>query len=276
MNKLIFLLLLCSVAAFGQKSVHVARYLGEIRYQSAPPSGQVKFAFQSAVLLRTSDGKKTYAQILRDAPQFSDSDNAGALLGIQVNGSNIMPEGKGENGTAAAVVPTLPEQGGKNFWQDVPDSSKLEEYKREMLAGKAKFGKELAPRQEFLFWTYRNFAMPILALLAIVGWLVAKAAYNESRYDLSGFVIFGNRIADVGHLARYWVFGIAGVCFLVEIVNMAVRDFFVSDNLWWWLFKSIAIGFVFYLVFTRWVVPNPRISDTQARQQEGNYPRLNR
>lgn len=275
MKNIIFLLL-CSVAAFGQKSVHVARYLGEIRYQSAPPAGQVKFAFQSAVLLRTSDGKKTYAQILRDAPQFSDSDNAGGLLGIQVNGSNIMPEGKGENGTAAAVVPTLPEQGGKNFWQDVPDSSKLEEYKREMLAGKAKFGKELAPRQEFMFWTYRNFAMPILALLALVGWLVAKAAYNESRYDPSGFVIFGNRIADVGHLARYWVFGIAGVCFLVEIVNMAVRDFFVSDNLWWWLFKSIAIGFVFYLVFTRWVVPNPRISDTQARQQEGNYPRLNR
>lgn len=275
MNKLIFLLLLCSVAAAGQKSVHVARYLGDIRYKSAPPAGQVKFAFERAVLLRTSDGRKTYAQILLDAPQFSDSDNAGGLLGIQVNGETVMPEGKKE-GAAAAVVPTLPEQSGKTFWQDVPDSSKLEEYKREMLEGKARFGKELAPRQAFLFWTYRRFAMPILFLFALVGWLIAKAAYNESRYDLSGFVIFGNRIADVGHLARYWVFGIAGICFLIEIVNMAVRDFFVSDNLWWWLIKSIGIGIVFYFVFTRLVVPNPRVADTMHNQQGNNFPRLNR
>ena len=275
MKKIIFLLLLCSAAAFGQKSVHVARYLGDIRYQSAPPAGQVKFAFERAVLLRTSDGRKTYAQILRDAPQFSDSDNAGGLLGIQVNGETVMPEGKKE-GAAAAVVPTLPEQSGKTFWQDVPDSSKLEEYKREMLAGKARFGKELAPRQEFLFWTYRNFVLPVLFLLIMGGWLVAKAAYNESRHDPNGFTIFGRRIADVEHLARYFVFTVAGIAMLVEIVNDAVSTFFVADSLWWWMARTVAKCLAGYAVFTWWIVPNPRVTDTTNTQQVNNFPRLNR
>lgn len=278
MKNIIFLLLICSVAAFGQKSVHVARYLGDIRYHSAPPAGQVKFAFERAVLLRTADGKKTYAQVLRDAPQFTDSDNAGGLLGIQVNGQTVMPEGKPEN-SASAVVPTAPnttEHGGGNFWKDVPDSSRLEALKREMLDSKARFGRELAPRQEFIFWTYRNFALPVLFLFGFIGWLLAKAAYKESLHDPNGFVLFGRRIVDIGHLARYWVFGIAGIALLVEIANDAVSTFFVSDSLWWWMARTIAKGIVAYFVFTAWIVPNPRVSERVQGNQGGNFLPLNR
>jgi len=277
MKNIFFLLLLCSATASGQKSVHVAGYLGDIRYHSAPPAGQVKFAFERAVLLRNSDGKKTYAQILRDAVQFTDSDNAGALLGIQVNGATVLPEGKTEN-SAAAVVPSVPVPGdGGSLWRQAPDSARLEALKREMLEGKARFGRELAPRQEFVFWTYRQFALPVLFLLGFIGWLIAKAAYKESLHDSGGFVIFGRRIVDIGHLARYWVFGVAGVALLIEIANDAVSTFFVSDSLWWWMARTIIKGLLAYFVFTVWIVPNPRVTNRQNDNRVvTNAPPLNR
>lgn len=278
---LIPLFALLTIAAHAQKSERVKAYLGAYRYEHNAPKGQIKFTFERGVIPRTSDGRKTYAELLRSSALYTDDDNAGHLLAIHVNGQEVRPEPpKTAEGPDLERIETMPRTGSagdRTFWASIPDSGKLEEYKSEMLESKREFGRQLAPRREFIFWTYRNFAFPVLFFLALLAWLIAKAAFNESRHDPAGFVIFGHRIADVGHLARYFVFGIAGVCFLIEITNMAVQDFFQNDSLWWWLIKTIAIGMIFYFIFTRWVVPNPRVTETQTmRGGQGQYLPLNR
>ena len=273
---ILFPLLLCALSLGAQKSVHVARYLGDIRYQSAPPAGQVKFAFERAVLLRASDGKKTYAEVLRSAPQFSDADNAGHLLGIQVNGQTVMPESPKEpEGGKVETLPKsdIPTAGG--FWSDVPDSTELERLKAEMLAEKREFGRQLAPRQQFLIWQYRQFIMPILVFIGIVFRFWAASAFAESRYAAAGFLIFGYRIVDIGHMARFVVFIIGGIMATVEIVNDGLQTYFTSNSLWWWIFRAILISLVLKFLFTNWVVPNPRVVDTQG-QMGGNFLPLNR
>ncbi|MBK8923510.1 MAG: hypothetical protein IPM81_18760 [Saprospirales bacterium] len=66
------------------KSEQLERYLGSFRYKNDRPLGTVKFIFQKAVLKRQGDGKKTYEQLLFNERYFSNRDNAGQLIGIQI------------------------------------------------------------------------------------------------------------------------------------------------------------------------------------------------
>lgn len=66
------------------KTEQVERYLGSFRYKNDRPRGVVKFIFQKAVLKRQGDGKKNYEQLLFNERYFSNSDNAGRLIGIQI------------------------------------------------------------------------------------------------------------------------------------------------------------------------------------------------
>lgn len=87
-----FTLLLCVLLVSGAattleaatKSERVERYLGTYRFKNDRPLGTVKFIFQKAVLKRRGDGKKTYEQLLFNEHLFSNRDNAGKLIGIEV------------------------------------------------------------------------------------------------------------------------------------------------------------------------------------------------
>ena len=85
------------------KSEQVERYLGKFRYENDKPLGTVKFVFQEAVLKRQGDGKKTYEQLLFNERYFSNRDNAGRLIGIQV-------VYKGKTTTIRPESPTDPEE----------------------------------------------------------------------------------------------------------------------------------------------------------------------
>ena len=66
------------------KSEQVERYLGSHRYKNDRPLGTVKFIFREAVLKRRGDGKKTYEQLLFNERFFSNRNNAGKLVGIEI------------------------------------------------------------------------------------------------------------------------------------------------------------------------------------------------
>lgn len=66
------------------KSQQIERYLGTFRYKNDRPLGTVKFIFQQAVLKRQGDGKKTYELLLFNERLFSNRDNAGKLIGIEI------------------------------------------------------------------------------------------------------------------------------------------------------------------------------------------------
>lgn len=80
------LLFLCGplVLSAATKTQQVERYLGTYRYEHDRPRGIVKFIFQKAVLKRNGDGVKTYKQLLTAERFFSNEDNAGHLIGIQI------------------------------------------------------------------------------------------------------------------------------------------------------------------------------------------------
>ncbi|MCC6462836.1 MAG: hypothetical protein IT260_20380 [Saprospiraceae bacterium] len=100
------LLSLCAQPALlhaATKSEQVERYLGSFRYQNDKPLGTVKFIFQDAVLKRQGDGKKTYEQLLYNERFFSNRDNAGRLIGIQI-------VYKGKTKTVRPESPTDPDE----------------------------------------------------------------------------------------------------------------------------------------------------------------------
>jgi hypothetical protein len=99
--KHILYFLLIPFLAFGQKSEQVKNYLGESKYMDIPVSGKVNFVFQKGTLSRESDGKKSFAELLKDGVGYSDADNAGRLKGIIENGVLIRPYVR----TQSAVVP---------------------------------------------------------------------------------------------------------------------------------------------------------------------------
>ena len=162
------------------------------------------------------------------------------------------------------------------FWASVPDSLKLESYKAEMIAAKKEVGRELAPRQGFLMWVFRNFILPFLFVVGLIARFVAKSAFAESTHDINGGVLFGRGIAEYGHAARYVLFGIGIVVCVVELVNLAVKHYFLYESLWWWGIEAAVISFATYFVLTRWIVPNPR-KETRGVVQSGNnnFQRLN-
>lgn len=276
MKYLIFLLLLCSAPAIAQKSAQVAAYLGQDRYENEKPVGDVTFRFEKATLRRSGDGKKTFAALLTHAALYSDAQNAGALLGIQVAGKTVQPDGAAMS--SGEVQPVPEKYGGPKkpgFWASMPDSSRLEQYKADMIAAKMEAGRELAPRQGFLMWVFHNFVLPILFVIGLLARFVAKSAFNESKHDLMGTVIFGRGIAEYGHTARYVLFGIGIVVCIIELANMAIADYFAYDSLWWWGVKAVIISFATYWVFTTWVVPNPR-KETREMMIGSGRPGLNR
>ena len=83
------------------KTQQVETYLGTYRYENDKPTGTVKFIFQQAVLTREGTGKKSYKLLLIGQRGFTNTDNAGNLLAIQI-------ANKGKN------VTIYPEPGKKN------------------------------------------------------------------------------------------------------------------------------------------------------------------
>jgi hypothetical protein len=108
---LAFAWILCAgPIAFGQtKTERVLAHLGEVRYEQDKPVGTVKFVFQQAILTRVGTGRLSYRQLLTNQRGYSNSDNAGDLLAIQVvrDGKSIViyPEPKSTRGKTARSAP---------------------------------------------------------------------------------------------------------------------------------------------------------------------------
>ncbi len=96
------------------KSVRLEEYLGSFRYENDKPKGTVKFIFQRAVLTRDANGRKSYKQILSAQRGYSNNDNAGDLLAVQVVDNKgqtlaIHPEPKGKKSNGRPIVQSQPE-----------------------------------------------------------------------------------------------------------------------------------------------------------------------
>jgi len=288
MKHITIIFLLTAFAATAQnKSDQVRAYLGDYRYTQDVPRGEVKFVFQKSILKRSGNGK-TYRDLLPDAQFFSNENNAGRLIGILVNGQTIMPEPKGDSspikGGSSAVkeasvgelqpIPeSIPEGQRQTFFESLPDSSEFARMKGDFLREKKMFGRELGAVQDFIMWYYKNFIAPILCLIGLCAWYVAKSAFKESAKSRDGAILWGVSIYSIGSKARHTVFFVVIVNCLVFIVSTLISTYFQDSNLWFWLIKSAIFIYILHIA-TIWIVPNPTVENVVTNNGGGNYPRI--
>lgn len=244
-----FLFIAMFSPCFGQKSEQVKNYLGESRYLSnAPDSGRVVFHFQKGQLKRFTDGLKTFAQILPDAPGYSDADNAGKLIAITGNSVRIEPLQK----AAAAGVP---HSGIRQY--ELPDSTGFAE-QAEQLKKKATFWESqmwvlIRPLWGLVmhfFWI----VFPVLLALMGVLWFWAKLSASE---EFAGLHYHSSKSLTL----------LIGSTWTVFILN----SFF---TIVYWELGALSLAFctVILAVFAYWsasrIIPN-------FRQKPGGRPQFN-
>jgi len=275
----LFFVLPVSVSA--QKSVRVSEYLGQFRFENVRPVGTVKFIFEKAVVSRNGNGQMSYSELLRANAAFSDSDNAGKLIGIQIveNGitSLIMPdqkEGKTERLKAKTVTASMDAQSELN--DSIQTAATIEEMKRNFdRTSKKVWGQTLQ------WWDFGNYVCTqifyiLLCFLGLARY-VAKTAVNESRISAWGTSFYGGYIHNVAAAATLITYLLIVCIALFLLLNIFISG--VSGNymnvlflLFSWKFAGVCLWFGILRIFERitdWVVPNPKIQNEPLRQVYG-------
>lgn len=262
------LLILCFVVpGMAQpKTQRLYNYLGTRAETIVPHDDtQVEFAFEGATLTRTGDGRTNLVTLMQKMRLFTDDDNAGALREVKINGE-VLPPIKGSekpqvvktNYTVGegSAVPVDGEPRKFGLWASLPDSTELARMERGADAAIIQTGKELMPRWGFMVRMFWKIAVPILFLIMLVCYFIAKSAFTEMGHSNGNATVLFRPISFWGYGARNGVFLCAILIGAVTLVDGAVSDFFAGNGLWWWFAVSAVKMWVIYLVVT-WATPNP-------------------
>lgn len=289
-------LMLFALPLSAQKSVRVAEYLGQTRYMSVRPTGQVKFIFEDAPINRNADGTKTYAELLKDGAYFSDADNAGRLIAIQVvNGGQvktIFPDKKEPQSTktAAATVPAqiqsaIPVTGELQLDDSLQTALLIQQYKEQFDQSTKKVWGQSLQWWDFGRYVFDHIFYVILCLLGLARF-VAKTASNETRISAWGTSVYGGYIhiiAGGATLVTYVLMVSVALVLLLDIFIIGVTGN-ISAIFWLffsWKFLGVCAWFGvlrLFEVFTDYVVPNPKVINRPPARQyipPGEYKSLN-
>lgn len=260
------------------KSQQVERYLGTFRYENDRPRGTIKFIFQKAVLKRKGTGKKTYQYLLFNEPFFSNEDNAGRLIGIQIvnNGktSTIRPESPEAPASVAEPAapavrvnvpndPIRPQQGGGFNVGSMLDSSKvagnLDQAKDRITGWKGAAWQTIRPVWAFVMWIFSS-VIAILICFAGLCRYVAKTAATESLINNYGRIIVGRWIVSAHQNAAAMLLVITWIIAIVLLIDVFMWLVYLNLSVW----LLVVIWFpILWLAekLTSWLVPNIPISD---------------
>ena len=285
MKNLLYILLLCTIPAQAQpKSAQVRTYLGDYRYENDRPTGPVKFIFRKAVIQRDGDGSQTYKEILPDQTYYSDADNAGRLLAIQVKGATIQPEGgkaaeKGagfvESTTGDPVRPRSALEVSNNLPTTLPDSAELAERldnTQVIIDGwTARMWQSAKPVWRFFMYLF-GLIIPLLICFGGVCRYVAKSSAQESAVNLYGTPIIGRWMLSIHQKSAGMLLLTTWVVVIVLLINAFLWLVWFKISIWW----MVPIWFFILWIaemFTGWIVPNVRV--VGGRQDvSGNFPPL--
>jgi len=263
-----------------QKSVRVMEYLGQTRYMSVRPIGHVKFVFEDATINRTTDGSKTYAEILKAGPHFSDADNAGRLIAIQVvNGGQIktvypdkseMPQTPQTLQTASAsVTPTqsaLPAPGELQLDDSLQTAIAIEAWKEKIDKSTKKIWGQSLQWWKLAIYVLGNFFHVLMGLLGI-SILVAKTATKESVINACGTSIYGGYLHNIAAGAILWTYIFSILIAIIMLINIyilaltgdfaSIVSIFIS-----WQFGGVILWFALIAIVRKIVnkvVPDPQV-----------------
>jgi hypothetical protein len=278
-----------------QKSVRVMEYLGQTRYMSVKPTGQVKFVFEDATINRTANGTKTYAEILKAGTHFNDADNAGRLIAIQVVNAGqiktVYPD-KAETPqtsqtASASVTPqsALPAPGEMQLDDSLQTALMIEGLKQKFdLSAKKVWGQSLQ-WWDFGRYIFDHIFYVVLCLLGLARF-VAKTASNETRISAWGTGIYGgyiHNVAAAATLITYLLMVLVALVLLLDIFIIGVTGNISAIFLLFFSWKFVGVCAWFGMLrlferFTDYVVPNPKIiNEAPPRMHAGpnQYKGLN-
>lgn len=273
----VFAFVMCmAFASMAQKSVHVRRYLGELRYTQDMPTGEVDFVFRNRVYTRNAGGSKTWGQLLTDAPGYSDADDAGKLVGITLDGKVVAPAKKQGSEQAQSAVPvpdeveTLPKTRG--FFESLPDSSELAVMKRQSIIERRQQWQKVEPTLDYVMWRFWHFMFLIIGIGGIL-WVLSKASATDAIHDLSGYPLIGNAITWLHISTKTVLFLILCIPTVVILGADVIRYYYTQEFSFVWLFKYAAVCWAWYYGFQKIIPNSPGGAGPMSRM--GNYPANN-
>ena len=268
-----------SFAGMAQKSAQVREYLGDLRYTTDAPTGEVDFVFSGRVYTRQGGGTKTYDQLLTSAPKYTDADDSGKLVGITVDGKVVLPMRKKRGGSAQASVssqvpdgkvetmPTLPATQG--FFESLPDSSELAIMKRQSIIERRAQWVKVEPTLEYVMWRFWQYMLLIAGIGGIL-WVLSKASATDAIHDLSGYPLIGNAITWLHISTKTVLFLILCVPTVMVLGADVIRYYYTQDFSFVWLFKYAIICWAWYYGFQKIIPNSPGTQGPNNRM--GNYP----
>jgi len=275
----IVLALCAALPVFAEtKSQQVERYLGTFRYENDRPRGTVKFIFQKAILKRNGTGKKTYQYLLFNEPNFSNEDNAGHLIGIQIvnNGktTTIRPESPTDPANVAEAEapavrvnepsdPIRPRQGSSVGAGTMLDSSKiagnLNQAKEKISGWKGAAWQSIRPVWAFVMWIFSSVIVILICFAGLCRY-VAKTAANESLMNNYGRILVGRWIVSAHQNAAAMLLLVTWIIAIVLLIDVFMWLVYLNLSVW----LLVLIWFPILWVaekLTSWIVPNIPISD---------------
>jgi len=273
----VFALLMCfPFAGMAQKSTQVREYLGDLRYTTDAPTGEVDFVFSGRVYTRQGGGTKTYNELLTSAPNYTDADDSGRLVGITVDGKVVLPMRKKQGGSAQASVVPVDEKAGvptlpstKGFFESLPDSSELAMMKRQSIIERRAQWVKVEPTLEYVMWRFWQYMMLIAGIGGIL-WVLSKASATDAIHDLSGYPLIGNAITWLHISTKTVLFLILCVPTVMVLGADVIRYYYTQDFSFVWLFKYAIICWAWYYGFQKIIPNSPGTQGPNNRM--GNYP----
>lgn len=290
-------MLICVVSVFGQKSEELRTYMGPTADQTCP-AGSVVIAFEKGRFPRTSDGSKTWVQVLEDVYLYDDNKGAGNVKAVEhTDKAGVKTVYKKYQPVAATVQPQQPPAAPQPQTQpqapttmtpvtnttpimgaplnldadstEIADGFKQAE--ESVLKIRSKLWNWAAPGWVFLMWVF-GLLEPLIIMGMSLTWYYASTAAGESAINMYGIPVFGRWIYRFhqGNAAALLVF--TWIITTVTLINIFLWLMRLGWSLWLMLVVWIPV-----LLLARWLtnklVPNPNVmTDSFDAQAQGQSP----
>lgn len=201
----------------------------EVLFQKPDKEVSVVFTFEKLPVKRTGDGKKGLSDLLASEPSFDADANFGKFISVTIGGHTYAAMS-----TSAAPKPLF-----ERASASLPDSGRHAQSLKEMdkrfnegLRELDKTGGEILASDIFDWLIFG------LLVLAIIAWMWAVTARNESALSYTGHTLFGPRFAKLHQGATFFF---VAIMLVVGTVWMLATAYYAKRYGDFWT----PIGFVF-------------------------------
>jgi hypothetical protein len=243
----------------------------------AAPTGEVRFIFQKMELVRQSDGKRTYKDLLPDGPYYTDEQNAGYLSAIHVKQGSVTmainptPPPKATQAATQTAIP-VPSQDKPHRIDSLSVAQELDAAKTQVDKWRDDAWQVAKPMWEFVMFVFSRIRMVALLIMGIL-WFLAKVSSEESAVNMFGTPIIGRWLHSVHQSSAGLLTLLVWIVMIVVIIEAFLRIVYF-DMPQWLIVVIFAIFVKFAQKIANWFIPNVRVIGGRGFNPGGDLPRL--